>query len=383
MRNSDTKKLLLLGLAAFGLIAVFASSNTSKESATFQSRALAAPKATNAPKSNPPRVGETNTPQFKSLAQLAQTSSSKDALLVVAAVQSELLSHKDGAVAAAALLNFLENGDDIALETPLQIAAEGELKSASTTRVALLDLLGQLDSSLAAEYSRRLLESSTSSDEWAIALRNYAWGVDSAATDPFIRTKVLELLTNPSWIAAPTAGFLEAFDFVPYTKDSELVAPLTYLTKAEQPPSVRRAALFALERFVSAEPEAGLLAISQAEASERFSPLRADTMARANLARPPDLQIVKSYLLSSQIDPKEYQIFAKLFPHGGQFAGASLATRFKPNALTDLAQQDRQAFSVLQSWLNDAAFSARRSELTQILNRLAQLNESAVKGGYL
>ncbi len=317
------------------------------------------------------------------LSRLASASKGEEARNAVKAVRSELLQYRNGAAATDALLTFLEQGHDTSLETPMQVGAGGELKEAPTTRVAMLDLLGELDSEEAAAYSRQVLETSSSSDEWAIALRNYAWGVDNGASDPFLRTKVFELLTNSLWIAEPSAGFLESFDFVPYTHDPTLIAPLVNLTKKAQPSSVRRAAFLALERFVSQETTAGLEAVAQAETTEPFSPLRADTMARADLTRPSDVQIVQEYLLSSRIDPKEFELFATMFPHGGQFAGHSLATTFQPKPLTELARRDAQALLVVRNWMSEPAFSDRQQELTQIYDRLVRLNESAVKGGYL
>jgi hypothetical protein len=335
------------------------------------------------PRENSLHASSKKLPHFASLVRLTSASTPEEARSAVEAARYELLKYPDGSVAAAALLNFLEQGYDASLGVSMLVGAEGELQNSPTTRVALLDLLGQIDSELAAEYSRQLLQSSSSSDEWAIALRNYAWGVDNSAADPFLRAKVLELLTNPSWVADPTAGFLEAFDFVPYTHDPSLVAPLVNLTKHRQSSSVRRAAFLALERFVSQETTLGLQAVTEAEEMHSYSPIRADTMARADLTRPADSQIVREYLLSSQIDPKEFQLFASIFPHGGQFAGHSLATSFQPKSLADLARRDARALSAVGNWMSDPAFADRRQDLTQIYERLVRLQESATRGGYL
>lgn len=387
--GGNLKRSLTLSIALFGLASVslffiiFAARDTGQPTTTSAITTNLSPKVLATPRQRQHANSQINTPHFPALSRLASVTTSEEARSAVKAARSELLKHKDGASATDALVNFLEQGHNAALESPMQVGAGGELSAAPTTRVAMLDLLGELDSERAAEYSRHVLQSSSSSDEWAIALRNYAWGVDNAAFDPFLRSKVFELLTNSSWIAAPTSGFLESFDFVPYTHDPALIAPLVNLTKETQSSSVRRAAFLALERFVSQETTAGLEAITQAETAEAFSPLRADTMARADLSQSTDLQIVQDYLLSSQIDSKEFQIFASMFPHGGQFAGHALATTFQPKPLTELAKRDAQALLVVQNWLSDPAFANRRSELTQIYDRLVKLNESAVRGGYL
>jgi hypothetical protein len=376
----------LLGLfvvAAACVLVLFTSGEASKDPVAPPIISLSHPKASATPQRHSRRGSHTTPPRFASLARVASASTAADAKSAVAATRRELLKHPDGSAAAAALLDFLEQGHDTSLQTPMQVGAGGELKEAPTTRVAIMDLLGELDSEQAAEYSRQVLESSASSDEWAIALRNYAWGVDNAASDPFLRAKVLELLTNPSWIAAPTAGFLEAFDFVPYTHDPTLVEPLVKLTKDAQSSSVRRSAFLALERFVSQDTTLGLRAVAQAEETQSFSPIRADTMARADLTQPYEVQIVQEYLLSSGINSQEFQLFATMFPHGGQFAGHSLATTFQPKPLSELARRDAQALRVVVSWLSNPALAERHQTLSQIYDRLVRLNESAIKGGYL
>jgi hypothetical protein len=318
-----------------------------------------------------------------SLQRTITASTTQEALIAFNNARRELLSHPYGEAALGELVDFLNQGHDRSLGAQLQIGAGGELKAASTARVAVLDLLGRIDSQQAAVYSRYLLETSTSSDEWAIALRNYAWGVDNAAHDPFLRTKVGELLTNSSWIKQPTSGFLESFDFVPYTLDPALIEPLVGLTNEAQPSSVRRAAVLALERVISRDTTVGLIAVSNAERGKSYSVLRADTMARVDLTRSDDLRILRDYLLSPTIDTREFQVFASVFPQGGQFAGYSLVSTFQPKPLAELAQRDASTIGVLARWMRDPVFADRRSELQQMYDRLVILHESAERGGYL
>lgn len=323
------------------------------------------------------------TQEFQSLNTLRAATNATEATSAWHKAKKELLNHHDSAEALEAVRALLESGADHALDAPLQVSVGGELKLAPSTRVYALDLLAQLDSAEAAEYSKIILESSTSSDEWAIALRNYAWGMDSAASDPFLRGKVLELLTNETWVSQPTSGFLESLDFVPYTQDPALVAPLVSLTKSERPENVRRAAFLALARLHSQDTTTGLQGVSDAEALEPFSPVRADAMSRADFTRAADVEMVRSYLLSSSVDPKEYEMFVETFPQGGQFAGPALATTFQPLRFSNLARRDARALSIVKEWMSDPSFESRRKELSQIYQTLIRLNESAVEGGYL
>jgi hypothetical protein len=332
-----------------------------------------------------PRTGGGDKPKqhFSSLDTLMSASDAAGARAAWREARKQLLNHSNGAEAVEALKAALDSGRDQVLDASLRVSVDGELKEAPSVRVYALDLLAQLDSAEAAEYARTILESSTSSDEWAIAMRNYAWGIDNAGSDPFLREKVFELLTNEAWISQPTSGFLEAFDFVPYTRDAALVAPLVTLAKPEQPTSIRRAAFLALARLHSQDTTVGLEGVSKAEALEPFSPVRADAMSRADFTRTHDVALVRSYLASETVDPRELAIFADTFPQGGQFAGPALATRFEPQQFATLARRDAAALSIIEGWMQDPALEFRRTELLKIYERLVRLRESAVAGGYL
>jgi hypothetical protein len=320
---------------------------------------------------------------FPALTTLLAAKTASDAKAAWMAARQELLSHPNGSQALSAILSALEGGADLQLESRFKVGANGELLEAPSLRVYLLDLLAQIDNKEAARYARLLLDQSASSDEWAIAMRNYAWGTDNASSDPFLRSKTQELISNQTWINNPTAGFLEAFDFVPYTGDPDLIAPLADLTHRDPQDPVRRAAFLALARFITDDSSAGLKAVARAEQQQLFSPLRADTMARADFTKADDIEIVRQYLLNQAIDPQEYAIFANSFPHGGQFAGATIATSFKPLSIPELAKRDAQALKIFGAWLQDPVFEPRRAELLRIHNKLERLNQSAVAGGYL
>ncbi len=319
---------------------------------------------------------------FKNLTRLSSAATASEAKAAWRVSRQELLDYPDGSRAVNALKAALTSGENHILDTSLRVSPGGELQEAPSTRVYLMDLLAQLDSKQAAAYSRKVLQESTNSDEWAIALRNYTWGVDNAASDPFLREKVFQLLTNQVWVEQPTSGFLEAFDFVPYTQDPALVAPLVSLTKPGQPESVRRAAFLALARVFSSNSTIGLEGVNQAEADEPFSAVRADAMARADFTRPQDVDMVRAYLLSSRIDSAEFALFGETFPQGGQFAGPGLTTTFKPEPFSRLAKRDALARSMIEGWMQDPALSSRRAELSKIHERLLRLTASAKKGGY-
>ncbi len=374
-----------LAVAITGVVVMLSWLGAAERQDQFALRSLQAPHSDESSLLPTPSVKPTHQsqPTLKNLTKLSSAKTTSEATSAWRASRIEILNKKDSARAVSDLVTELASGENHVLDTTLRVSVGGELLLAPTTRVYMLDLLALLDSAEAAEYSRTILEKSTDSDEWAIALRNYAWGVDNAAFDPFLRQKVYELLTNQAWITQPTSGFLEAFDFVPFTQDPTLVAPLMTLTKPEQPANVRRAAFLALARLFAQNSTAGLQGVSEAAAAEPFSPVRADAMSRANFTRPQDVDMVRSYLLSNTIDPAEFALFADTFPQGGQFAGPALATTFQPEPFSTLAKRDARALSIIQGWMGDSALEPRRGELSQIYERLVRLTDSAAAGGYL
>src|SRR6266567_6387377 len=92
-----------------------------------------------------------------------------------------------------AIRKFLDSKADAGTGQGFKIGGHGVLSEAPTLRAMLLDQLGQIDPAAAAAYAREILSRSDSADEWAVSLRNLAWGDASPEGRALLQQKVGEL----------------------------------------------------------------------------------------------------------------------------------------------------------------------------------------------
>ncbi len=118
--------------------------------------------------------------------------------------------------AAALIREFLDSKMDAPTHLGFTVGPGGLLEGAPTFRTFLLDELARIDRAAAADYSKTILQSKDSPDEWAVALRNLAWGDSSADGHQLLEEKTEEMLQDTSWQESPSTGFLEAFDTAVY-----------------------------------------------------------------------------------------------------------------------------------------------------------------------
>jgi len=129
----------------------------------------------------------------------------------------------------AAVRAVLDSGVDEETGLGFRIGGGGALLEAPTLRTWLLDQLAHLDPAAAAMYAHLILDSSSSPDEWAIALRNLARYDTSPDARALLEIKTGELLRNESWQRDPSVGYLEAFDTAVLLGGTTLLRPLADL----------------------------------------------------------------------------------------------------------------------------------------------------------
>lgn len=276
---------------------------------------------------------------------------------------------------------FLDSGRDLETGRSFHVGDEGWLTSAPTLRVAALDALGRADPMAAARYSRRILDTSDSADEWAIALRNYARSLGSGQHDSYFANRVEELLTRDEWLASPTGGFLEAFDAVVFSGAPEFIGQLAHLQQEAEHAAVRRAALISLERLAARESleVARVLAKNPDVLAERPA-WRASLFARVDPRNDDGQTLLEGYWQQSLSDV-ERTTFLESFPNGNAFAGHFLLTAPEPFSPARQARIDATALDLLRQWQARGDLSAEA--LSDAIQRLEQFVRSARAAGYL
>lgn len=284
------------------------------------------------------------------------------------------------AQASSAIQELLNSGTDTPTGDSFRVGPGGLLTGAPTLRTMLLDLLGQIDSSAAADYAKRILSEQGSPDEWAISLRNYANGSQEAGARDYLRAKVSELLHQEQWRQDPSVGYLEAFDVAVYAGGSAILSDLAGILKDKGNPATAHAAFLALDRLTQKDPATTLEALLTLPAlSEGRESTRANYFARANVADPVQRDLVERYLLSPGRTAAEIQAFVGVFPNANYMISQNLLTRSPSVSGADLARSDRQALETVKTWIQDPRFEPLRAYLEKSKARLDQFVPGAAR----
>ena len=283
--------------------------------------------------------------------------------------------------AIAAIRQFLDSKADASTRLGFKLASDGMLDEAPTLRTFLLDELGRLDPAAAADYSKVVLASMDSPDEWAVALRNLASGDASADGRALLEQKTARMLEYAPWQQNPSTGFLEAFDVTVYLGGTDFVPVLSDLVRSQDNPAVAHAAFLALDRLVINNPATVLESLEdEPDLMKGRESTRADYFARANASDPQQRQILESYLLDPAISTAELQTFAGIYPNANFMISPNLLTQATTPGHDALMSLDAQALAVAQEWLADPRFARVAPDLQTITQRLEGFAAQAKQG---
>ena len=273
----------------------------------------------------------------------------------------------------AAIRKLLDSKTDAATGLSFKPGKNGSLAEAPTLRTFLLDELARLDPAAAATVAREILNTSTSPDEWAVALRNLARGDTGADARMLLASKMGELLRNQAWQRDTAAGYLEAFDTAVFLGGTELLSPLADLLRQKDNPALAHAAFLALDRLAFNEPAQVLAALEKnPEWLQGREETRADYFARADVSNAAQRGIVENYLLDAVRSPAELQAFAGVFPNANFMVSQNLLTESKTLDHATIVSRDAASLKVVNAWLADARFEKIRPQLIKLQTRLEQ-----------
>lgn len=273
--------------------------------------------------------------------------------------------------AARQLIALLESGIDQSTGLEFLVGTEGVMEESPTLRTALLDLLGQTDPTQSAPYSRRVMATTGSSDEYALALRNLAWTNNGGALDAELQGYFEQMLGRADWSSNPTDGFLEAYDVAVATKNvGALVPVITQATKDGNQQA--EAAFLAMDRVMLSDPAAVVAAFQSDPAFLSEAPMhRASLLSRLDVRQPDQSRLLREYLLRPDVGAEEREYFTNIFPNGNRVVGHRLVTTDEPGgSAADVAQIDRATLGTLTAWLNDPPMASRRTEIKTMIARL-------------
>ena len=187
------------------------------------------------------------------------------------------------------------------------------------------------------------------------------------------------MMARPEWRAAPSAGMLEAMDFVAHTIDpaSYLFDLTRWLDEPSNPP-VEQAVQIAVERAVVLRGDEILPALAPAAgtAGDGGAAVRAMAMARADLRRPSQREALADYLRRLPPASAETAAFFGAFPlHTFSVAPGLTGLPRVPEG-RDLRAADEAALAVIRQWSTDPALTAHRPRLIELSEKLREWTEN-------
>jgi len=371
---TSRSKILLLAFAFVAVLAVVfwsgrspSKTNSTKVNSSLgkQTNSLAQPSAMHA--------GDRLRSHIDELLRTEDPAQVRSGLL---ALQQKLSSLRPD-LASSIVRSFLDSGADVPTQLGFKIGPEGQLKEAPSLRVFLLDYFIQVDPLAAAAYAERILSSSSSADEWAISLKAYALGHPKAEADSFLKTKVREMLANEVWANDASAGFLEAFDVIVYTRATEFSSSLADLLRQKESRALAHAAYLTLDRLIQGNPIEVLGQLqARPELLEGREYTRADYFARADLGDAQQRQLLENYLLASDRSEAELRKFANIYPNANYLISNNLLTPTTPVSGAALSERRRNALKVVREWSGDPKFAKIKAHVQVIKANLESIVEA-------
>jgi hypothetical protein len=301
---------------------------------------------------------------------LRQKSSAADARKILAELRI-FLEGLPRSLASGAVVAFLEADTDAATGLEFGVGPGGTLTGAPSLRVFLLDLLAVLDPVAAARSGGKILQTATSPDEWAVAMRNFGRAFRTPRASAFLSAKAAEMIRNEAWLENPSAGFLEAFDVFVHTRDTAATPLLASLVRDQGERAAAHAAYLTLDRLVIAEPRAVFAQIEQQPGIfEGRELMQSNFFARADVRDAGQRAHLEKYLLDAARTAAELNAFADLYPNANYLISPNLLTSPEPRPQSDRATRDRAALRVIDEWLADPRFQRIQPHLQTIRNRL-------------
>jgi hypothetical protein len=193
-------------------------------------------------------------------------------------------------------------------------------------------------------------------------LRNIAWSTPSERA--LLASKVREMLTYEPWRQQPSAGFLEAFDLVVFTRDIAMVPELREMVTGEDD-ALKRAAAATMDRLSEMAPLDVMTYLNGHPGEFADRPfLRADYYSKADLSNAQQRQAVENYLSRTDVSVAEKSKLLAMFASPGTFVDDTLVTG-RP-AAEDAPQKTAGLRTTVGEWLKSNRFPELTSPLVQL-----------------
>lgn len=380
----------ILGFAlilAFGILYIGLSPDgkpkpPSKTGSSPPARSQQAARSEKQPTQQAPVSSETDfSEQIEDAAERLQESGNPESSAAILRDLHQTLSGGESAAVADAIHRFLKTRKDAPTRLPFSVAPGGNLETAPSLRIALLDWLQKFDPSIALEVSRQIMDEKQSPDEYAVALRNLAWNDLEGDLKKELSDRLDQMLQVSDWKQNPSAGFLEALDASVELADDQTFSEILQLSQEASQAANRdlsRAAFLTLDRMAVRDPNLVLRSF-QSNALAGASPeQRASLLSRLDLALPAHRESLEKYLSSADFGSEELDYFAEIFPNGNYIHGNWLITAGEvTHSIASRLEADRRALAEIEKWIAQGVVKQSNKTIVRIRERLQVQIEAA------
>lgn len=290
------------------------------------------------------------------------------------ALREKWLEEEDLYVVAQLIGQLLRSGEDAKTGLPFEVGPGG-LRGWSSMRIFLLDFLSIADPDLAVEIAREILASTSSAEEYAVALKPLLMEGPWRASDQELQDHFSKLLSNPEW--QTREGLAEALDLARVAPSSGTADVLARWVDSSPP--AKQAGEMALHETAAKSPSLFVKLIAEDPALFADQPeLRASLMARATVSDGNQAPGVEAYLKDPAVPLAEKQQFLDLYPLRSATTGYRLYGQPpKPFEHGQVVSDDRAALEAVNRWIADPAMVELAPSMSSLQDRLETWVEQA------
>ena len=282
--------------------------------------------------------------------------------------EKSLLNRENQAETALALADFLDSGNDASTGRHFEVTVGGRLSGAPTMRIASLDWLGDADPQLAHQYSRGVLQTTTSADEAAIALRNIGKAVTPGVTQDFKRA-AKEFAVDDRWMANPTAGYFEGLDALVYSGSFENMQTLAIV--AMKSPKYQPIISGIADALVSRDPIQMLRnSLENPGVLGDLLQYRPLWFARPRFGEPGYQEVLIEYIRSDSVHVDEKETFFRAFPRFRKLTAPRLLTEDQLMSGPEMREQFDASRQFLSDIQNEGINSNLELMISSTINRI-------------
>ena len=277
------------------------------------------------------------------------------------------LEEEDLYLVAQSIGQLLKTGEDAKTGLAFEVGPGG-LRGWSTMRIFLLDFLSIADPDLAVEIAREILASTSSAEEYAVALKPLLMEGPWRASDEELQAHFSRLLSTPEW--QTREGLAEALDLARVAPSSGTADVLARWVDGSPP--AQQAGEMALHETAAKSPSLFVELITGDRTLFEDQPeLRASLMARATVSDGTQATDVDDYLRDPSISREEKEQFLDLYPLRSATTGYRLYGQPpKPFDRSQVVADDRAALEAVNHWMLDPAMADLAPSMKSLQDRL-------------